>query len=240
MSGKISYLGKVRGGGNIVNDNSLVLCLDSANVKSYPGSGTSWLDLSKKGTVSTLQGGVTFASNNKGALNFNGTNGRAFIGTNSNYYFNLTQNFTLCAWIKPSAIQFSGIISRYNLGVAGNYYMTLEPGAMIYFHRERTPFTKAQSSTLLVPGNTYYVVGVYNGVNMQIYINGLVDGTPVTSGSITANQSGINLYIGCWQRSNAATDFFPGDIYFVKIYNRALADWEILKNYNAMKYRFNY
>ena len=34
--------------------NGLVLCLDAANVKSYPGSGTTWIDLSGNGNNGTL------------------------------------------------------------------------------------------------------------------------------------------------------------------------------------------
>jgi len=38
---------------NIVS-NGLVLCLDAANTKSYPGSGTTWSDLSSNGNNGTL------------------------------------------------------------------------------------------------------------------------------------------------------------------------------------------
>ena len=52
----------------------LVLCLDAANSKSYPGSGTTWTDLSGNGNNGTLVNGPTYSSSNGGSLVFDGTN----------------------------------------------------------------------------------------------------------------------------------------------------------------------
>ena len=46
-------------------ENGLVFLLDAANGKSYPGTGTTWNDLSILTNNSTLTNGVTFNSNNK-------------------------------------------------------------------------------------------------------------------------------------------------------------------------------
>ena len=58
---------------SIVRDN-LVLYLDAANTKSYPGSGTTWKDISGKGNNGTLTNGPTFDSNNLGSIDFDGVN----------------------------------------------------------------------------------------------------------------------------------------------------------------------
>ena len=56
---------------HIVSD-GLVLCLDAANPRSYPGSGTSWYDLSGNGNNGTLVNGVGYSSDNAGSLVFDG------------------------------------------------------------------------------------------------------------------------------------------------------------------------
>ena len=56
----------------IVTD-SLVLCLDAANTKSYPGSGTTWTDITGKGHNGTIDG-ATFSSDNNGIFDFDGSN----------------------------------------------------------------------------------------------------------------------------------------------------------------------
>ena len=65
---------------NIVTD-VLVLCLDAANRRSYPGSGNSWLDLSGNGNNGTLTNGPTYSSANGGSLVFDGVDDYVNCGT---------------------------------------------------------------------------------------------------------------------------------------------------------------
>jgi len=51
----------------IVTD-GLVLCLDAGNAKSYPGSGTTWTDLSGNGNNGTLVNGVGYNGGSGGSL----------------------------------------------------------------------------------------------------------------------------------------------------------------------------
>jgi len=55
----------------IVTD-GLVLCLDAGNPKSYPGSGTTWTDLSGNSNNGTLVNGVGYNGSNLGSLSFDG------------------------------------------------------------------------------------------------------------------------------------------------------------------------
>ena len=58
---------------NIVQD-GLVLNLDAGNANSYPGSGTTWSDLSGTGNNATLVNGPTYSSTDGGSIVFDGTN----------------------------------------------------------------------------------------------------------------------------------------------------------------------
>ena len=57
----------------IVTDN-LILCLDAANTKSYPGTGTVWKDLSGNGNNGTLTNGPTYIVGGGGSFSFDGNN----------------------------------------------------------------------------------------------------------------------------------------------------------------------
>jgi hypothetical protein len=50
-------------GPKIVTD-GLILALDAASPRSYPGTGTTWYDLSGQGNNGTLVNGPTFSSAN--------------------------------------------------------------------------------------------------------------------------------------------------------------------------------
>ena len=57
----------------IVTD-GLVLCLDAANARSYPGTGTTWTDRSASGYSGTLTNGPTFSTDGGGCFVFDGSN----------------------------------------------------------------------------------------------------------------------------------------------------------------------
>lgn len=79
----------------IVTD-GLVLYLDAANPKSYPGSGTSWYDLSGNGYVGTFVNGVSPFKKN--AIIFDGSGDFITLdGFNLNNYLNL--NFCIESWV---------------------------------------------------------------------------------------------------------------------------------------------
>jgi hypothetical protein len=55
-----------------ITDSGLTLCLDAANPVSYPGTGTTWRDVSGQNNNGTLIGGPAFNSANSGYLTFTG------------------------------------------------------------------------------------------------------------------------------------------------------------------------
>ena len=58
--------------GGIITD-GLVLYVDAGNTDSYPGSGTTWTDISTNSNNGTLTNGPTFDSGDGGSIVFDGT-----------------------------------------------------------------------------------------------------------------------------------------------------------------------
>ena len=83
---------------NSIVTSGLVLCLDAANPRSYPGSGTSWLDISGNDKYGTLNNGPTFSSDNAGVINFDGTNDSCATQISSQMIN--TQNGSIATWVK--------------------------------------------------------------------------------------------------------------------------------------------
>ena len=69
-----------RRGNMVANTGGPVLCLDAGSRLSYPGSGTTWTDLSGNGNTGTLVNGPTYSSANSGAIVFDGVNDIVSIG----------------------------------------------------------------------------------------------------------------------------------------------------------------
>jgi hypothetical protein len=85
----------------VVTD-GLVLALDAANVKSYPGSGTTWTDLSGKGNNGTLSNGVQHTDGpffGAGYVEFDGTGDNLSISSTSSLG-GFSGDFTIEFWFK--------------------------------------------------------------------------------------------------------------------------------------------
>ena len=85
----------------IVTDN-LIQCFDAGNVKSYPGSGSTWTDLGPRGINATINNSPTFSSNNNGLFVFDGSDEN--IGSNLDVSWNNTNSVTISFFVKPEAI----------------------------------------------------------------------------------------------------------------------------------------
>ena len=88
-------------GPNAVED-GLILALDAGNTKSYPGSGTTWTDLSGNGNNGTLVNGVGYNSDYGGSLSFDGTND--YIDITSLAPLADTSAVTMEAWVNVDTL----------------------------------------------------------------------------------------------------------------------------------------
>jgi hypothetical protein len=91
----------------------LVLCLDAANKLSYPGTGTSWYDLSGNANTGTLTNGPTFSVANMGSIVFDGVDDYVNIPNNSS--FNVTDNISVEMWVRIETTQSNnlGFLIKY-------------------------------------------------------------------------------------------------------------------------------
>jgi hypothetical protein len=78
-------------------------------------------------------------------------------------------------------------------------------------------------------------VGVYNGSNVFIYVNGVLDVSSAFSGTLRSVPSD-SVTVGFFTGSSA--HYLTGKIPFARLYNKALSSTEILQNYNALKGRY--
>jgi hypothetical protein len=227
----------------IVTD-GLVLALDAANTKSYPGSGITWFDLSGNGNNGTLINGPTFDSGNLGSISFDGVNECAL--TNTGAITSIT-DFTIDIIIlynssNPSAGGVFGYgippDSNSNLGfmlhaAAGGFYLLLSDG---------TNRPQGVSISGLANNSINHLTFVVksNGVTKS-YRNGtfLSTNTPSTFTTLNVNSSFI-IALGRDVRYNTGTTarHFLGGIFSTKLYNRELSAEEVLQNYNATKGRY--
>ncbi len=206
----------------IINDKSLILYLDAANSKSYPGIGTKWTDISKSEYDSTMNN-VTYNSANSGSMIFNGSNSNVTCGN-----IPVGSSGTVNVWFKQDvAIANKGLV-----GIGADTYLYIGGSGA----NTRLSFWNSvtYASDLSLNSSTSWNFGsfTWEGSSITIYLNG---GTSSTS-IVPFTNSG-NVVIGVYP-TLVNGSFFNGKISNVQIYNRKLSASEILQNYNATKSRF--
>jgi hypothetical protein len=216
--------------------NGLVLSVDASNPASYPGSGTTWTDLSGNGNNGTLSGDATYNSGNGGFIALRSNTG--FINFGSPSAGSNTSAYTWGCWFKPPQVSSTIIFMGRGRDFSGNGWslaaVMLSTGfnASIVTTVPSTSQINASYTMTPIINTWYYYTGVWNpGVSLKVYINGTL-GATVTTATTTLRSSTDG-----WT-STINTSYNNADLGAMHSYNRVLSDAEVLQNYNVTKTRF--
>tara|TARA_Y100000114_G_scaffold121130_1_gene116211 strand:- start:537 stop:1202 length:666 start_codon:yes stop_codon:yes gene_type:complete len=214
-------------GPNIIDD-GLIFCVDAKNTKSYPGSGTTWSDLSRSGNHGTLTNSPTF--NSTGYFDFDGTNDQVTMGTNpflggakSTVEFVLSFDAVTNAFTEQPWCEFGSASNN-----AIRLYFIRNNSICVGYYANDKVFSFTPSI------NTIYNITITEDGTGGVEL--FVDGTLRDTGNLsTPNTSGNTFRIGTFNSTNGS---FNGKIYLARLYNRDLTASEVLQNYNVQRSRF--
>lgn len=246
--------------GNIVTD-GLVLNLDAANatgVAAYSAGCAStdnlWWDLSSSANIGTMNNFSSCSSstgwNGDGTTTVSGTNGpyrltfdgsNDFISVPTSSAISPASGVTVEAWVYPTnLVHYQHIVCKHSASTwSGDYadYCLRFVGDKVEFWVRLAQSGVLTGVTSVSAGAWSHIVGTYDGASRKIYINGALDTSDTVTGTILT--SGYPLAIGSQATGGAAGSLLTGSLGEVNVYNRGLAQWEILQNCNALKSRFN-
>jgi hypothetical protein len=227
----------VEAGPNIVYD-GLVLYLDAANSRSYPGSGTAWNDLSGNNINFTLAGSLTY-----NAVDFTNF-------TESANYFEISNlahtaslpignsNRTILALCKtPTAYAGLGYshIFHYGEAVQDKAFGIAMVGSQLGTH----PWVSSPVSTSTIPTNTNVFLGVSYTQATSLH-RFFLNGNELSSSNATrAINTGTTVARVGSRISNPQESWqTSGRVSCIMVYSRVLSATEILQNFNALKGRY--
>lgn len=232
-------------GGPDIITNGLVLALDAANTKSYPGSGTTWTDISKTKTSGTLVNGTTYSTDpdlGLDALYFDGTNDRI----NSSFSeLNSVSYLTIDVWFHQTSAEATGsgtgVICGWGSTATTSQFMrvSVSNGSFIAQTRVGGIIDIDQTAVIYSAGWNHYTY-VFDGTS-NFYLNGVSQSYTSTNGGVVYVTDSISnniFHIGALQRGGGFETWYEGRIGLLKLYNRALTSQEVLQNYNTLKSRF--
>lgn len=181
----------------------------------------------------------TFTNMNRNTALVPGKSGQALSLMGSTDYvtagnpasLQITGSVTLSAWINPRAVatQYERVVVK---NTSGNY-----PPYICYGFNRDLPTqgiafsisTGGVLSTSALPLNTWtHVVGVYDGSQAKIYINGVLNNSATSSGALCDTSSALVLGFNI---ETGTTENFMGYLDDVRIYNRAISVDEVKRLY---------
>lgn len=214
----------------VTGDRNLV-AVYSQNIVSPAGwwkFDTDILDLSGNGNDGTCSGSgcpTPAAGKVAGALYFDGNDS---IDAGNRASLNITGSITIEAWIKPEKLATSYIVKKASMGSTDGYELSLSSTGKAFFRvNQKKSGNTYRVDTISPLNNTtwFYLVGIYDGNQIRIYLNGQLDNSKKGPSNIMSNMD--SLEIG----GPDALAYFRGVIDEVRIWNRALTPQEIEGSY---------
>ncbi len=199
---------------------------------------TTWTDGSGNGYTLTASASAPTAvaghgGGNNQAANFNSASTQyLYIADASAPSLDITGNITISAWIKATTITggiYYHIIAK--LGATSfSYDLYIDNNGKLEgrISSDGSTVTAAIGAATLVAGTWYHVAAVYNGTDIRLYINGVLDSNGANNpkactGSIYSGSSDFCIGI----KSDKAANPFNGVIDDAAVWDRALSASEV-------------
>lgn len=221
---------------NVVTNN-LVTYLDAGNVISYPGSGTTWTDLSGYGNNGTLVNGVTYNNTNGGTLTLDGTDDYVIVGTNGT----VPPEITISMWIKFPTLEASYFYVNENSLSNPELRLSTNSGFFRYVLYDAGLYFYNQNGNISITTDTWYnLVLVIRDSYLKSYVN-LEEDISKTGFTYNGNstQNSTNHILGTQYVGGYGYQGYNNCTYSnLMVYNKNLSLEEIQQNYNALKGRY--
>ncbi len=234
--------------GAVIAD-GLLLNLDASNSASYPGSGTTWYDLSGNNRNGTMFGGVGYLAANGGTMTFDGTNDYVTVPLPTNF-----PSFSVTLWMKLTTSRTYSYAFSTSNGIAAQTF-NIEFNDPDAGNSARTAWvwwknTSGLDGGTMVPstgslGNWNdsvwrQVVFTHTGTSNLVYVNGALANQTITGDQTIPFFGGTNCVMSIGRREYSANMYYQGHIAQVSVYGRALSSSEVKQNFDSTKTRFGY
>ena len=156
------------------------------------------------------------------SLSLNGTS--SYVSVPNSTSLSISGPITIEAWIKVNAINgnYQDIVCKESYGQAGTgggYELAITNTGKVRLdlYQSHNQYTTAIGSTTVSTGVWHHVAGVFDGSQIRVYLNGVLDGSLSTGNGPASGTSALNI-----GKSTYTTYYFGGLIDEVRISAAAL------------------
>lgn len=228
-STKDEYRYNINQEGSVMAGPCPMLSLVASNDASYNGVGNTWYDISGNGNNEKING-AAHQPTNGGVFSFDGVNDYV----SSNYVAGTESDFiTISTWIRPGSTNGTYEISNQGQWGSGSWvgWRFRQIGQTISFSiSDGSSQTYECAGGNFESGKWHYVVGVWDGGYIRVYI----DGAEVASCSESIDYSG-NQGTHSIGKYEGSPYYFNGLIGGIGVYDEALSASEVFENFELTR-----
>lgn len=213
----------------------LVLALDAANKNSYPGTGTTWYDLTGNGNNVTATNSPVWNSSGYWA----NTSTSYFTGAGTSSIPTGNSQYTMICWARQRVADGWGAINNGFMSIGGfgtnNQSNAIRAsvntvGYLIHYWWNND-LSLSNNNAGLALGVWFMLGASFDGTTRRIWLNGnsVVSDTPLNH-----NVTSTTIQIS----KTYSVEYQSGDMAAAYIYNRAITSSEMQQNFNANRSRF--
>lgn len=232
---------------NDIVTSSLFLHLDASNVDSYPGSGTTWYDLTNNNNDATING-ATYSATDGGIFDLDGSNDNIQIPHVSSLSLSTSAQRTIQVWVKIDALPglnaqipvFGKLSSSF--GFDGYWGGLFSNAGVVRCVTNGTSIQRVSNSTLTVSIDNWYLFTFMSQITStsnttKVYIN-KTEYITAAHGSDSYNETNP-LYLG-YIGAGVSSPYLNGKIGACYFYTKGLSAAEVSQNFDATKTRYGY
>src|SRR3990172_4088725 len=161
------------------------------------GSGLVAQDSSMNGNHWTLNGAVAWTVGKSGsALSFNGGSDRVLVPDAPS--LDITDQITIAAWIKPKTADTQYIVKKGRIRSTDGYELSLSSTGKVFVRFNQNSsgdaFKVMSASNYPTGGATWmHVAATYDGLDIKLYINGVLEAVQPATLFIGANNNALSI-----------------------------------------------
>lgn len=232
----------VTGGPDPIVSDELILALDAGNKRSYPGSGTTWFDMSGNGNDATMTNAVWTDDGPNSYWLFDGTSDYGIISSLNG--FTNTTNVTVFCIFRSSMTSNGSLLGFGTEQTNTNDIYTWTTNSRHGLNTWNSDSWGIQNdiaanSTADIAATYQFKFGGSNKEGFNMFINGQEKTETQTTGTTLDRTRSTRFGIGCngW---NTSSQTWIGRIYYIAVYNNSVTTAKALQNYNSLKARYLY
>jgi len=209
-----------------------ILRLDAGNTMSYPGTGTTWTDLSGSASNGTLMNGVGYSSANGGALTFDGVISK--VALTSGIPVGRALSIDVVGKVTSTAVSnnfFSANGPAFIRIVGGKVrwdLLTVRDSDGVW------TWSFNNGNISILPNVIYDLTMTFDGSSVKGYVNGVQD----INIAVATGQTPPSAYITIGYTTGGEDSPLIGSVYTVKLYDKTLSDSDITQNFNSIRGRY--